>query len=58
MATTTAKDLLTEPVRKTVRIDLSLLQQVKDSAQRSLRSMNAEINHRLRGSFEHETTAS
>jgi len=58
MATTTAKDLLTDPVRKTVRFELSLLQRLKDSAQRSLRSINAEINHRLRCSFEHETTAS
>jgi hypothetical protein len=52
MATTTAKNLLTDPVPVTVRFDGTLLRQLQASAKRSLRSVNAEINHRLRASLE------
>ena len=48
MAATTAKNLLTDPVPVTVRFDGALLRQLEESAKRSLRSVNAEINHRLR----------
>jgi hypothetical protein len=51
MAATTAKNLLTDPVPVTVRFDGALLQQLQESAKRSLRSVNAEINHRLRVSL-------
>ena len=52
MAATTAKNLLTDPVPVTVHFDGALLRQLQDSAKRSLRSVNAEINHRLRASLE------
>jgi hypothetical protein len=52
MAATTAKNLLTDPVPVTVRFDGTLLRQLQASAKRSLRSVNAEINHRLRASLE------
>jgi hypothetical protein len=52
MAATTAKNLLTDPVPVTVRFDGTLLRQLQASAKRSLRSVNAEINHRLRSSLE------
>jgi hypothetical protein len=52
MAATTAKNLLTNPVPVTVRFDGTLLRQLQASAKRSLRSVNAEINHRLRASLE------
>jgi hypothetical protein len=54
MAATTAKDLLNNPVPMSVRLEGPLLQQLKDSARRALRSVNAEINHRIRCSFERE----
>ena len=54
MAATTAKDLLSEPVPMSVRLEGPLVQQLKDSAKRSLRSVNAELNHRIRRSFERE----
>ena len=52
MALTTAKNLLTNPVQVTLRLDAALLQQLQESAKVSLRSFNAETNHRLRRSFE------
>jgi hypothetical protein len=52
MAATTAKHLLTNPVPVTVRFEGALLKQLQESAKRSLRSVNAEINHRLRSSLE------
>jgi hypothetical protein len=52
MAATTAKNLLTDPVPVTVRFEGALLRQLQESAKRSLRSVNAEINHRLRSSLE------
>jgi hypothetical protein len=61
MAATTAKDLLTDPVPLSVRLEGPLLQQLRDAARCSLRSVNAEINHRIRCSFErepHQATAS
>lgn len=54
MADTTAKDLLSNPVPMSMRFDGSLLEQLKDSAKRSLRSVNAEVNFRLKASFERE----
>ena len=54
MASTTAKNLLNDPVSVTVRFEEDLLRQLQDSAKRSLRSVNAEINHRLRSSLERE----
>jgi hypothetical protein len=52
MALTTAKKLLTDRVPVTVRFEGVLLLQLQESAKRSLRSVNAEINHRLRSSLE------
>jgi len=52
MALTTAKNLLTDPVPMTVRVEEALRRQLQESAKRSLRSLNAEINHRLRSSLE------
>ena len=52
MATTTAKHLLSDPVPVTVRVEGALLRQLRESAKDSLRSVNAEINHRLRASLE------
>jgi len=52
MATTTAKNLLNEPVPVTVRFEGALLRQLDESAKRSLRSRNAEINYQLRSSLE------
>jgi hypothetical protein len=52
MAGTTAKDLLSDPVYVSVRFNSALLQQLKAAAKNSFRSVNAEINHRIRGSFE------
>jgi hypothetical protein len=54
MAATTAKDLLSDPVPVSMRFDAPLLEQLKDSAKRSLRSVNAEVNFRLKASFERE----
>jgi len=52
MASTTAKDLLHDPVSVTVRFEEALLRQLEESAKRSLRSRNAEINYQLRSSLE------
>jgi hypothetical protein len=52
MAFTTAKDLLSAPVPVSMRFDAPLLEQLKDSARRSFRSVNAEVNFRLKASFE------
>jgi hypothetical protein len=54
MAATTAKDLLIDPVPVSMRFDGALLEQIKDSAKRSFRSVNAEVNFRLKASFERE----
>jgi hypothetical protein len=54
MAPTTAKFLMRDPVLMTLRIDAALLQQLQESAKRSFRSVNAEINHRLCSSLEHQ----
>lgn len=52
MAPTTAKFLMRDPVPMTLRVDEALLRQLQESAKRSLRSVNAEINHLLRASLE------
>jgi predicted transcriptional regulator len=52
MALTTGKNLLADPVLVTVRLDGALHRELQESAKRSLRSRNAEINHRLRSSLE------
>jgi hypothetical protein len=52
MASTTAKNLLTDPVPVTVRFEKALLRELQESAKNSLRSVNAEINHLLRSSLE------
>ena len=51
MAASTAKNLLTDPVARTVRFDAPLLRQLEEAAKNSLRSLNAEVNHRLRASL-------
>jgi metal-responsive CopG/Arc/MetJ family transcriptional regulator len=58
MATTTAKSLLHDPVSVTVRFEEDLLRQLEESAKRSLRSRNAEINHQLRSSLERKADES
>lgn len=50
------KNILTNPVQVTLRLDAALLQQLQESAKRELRSFNAETNNRLRGSFEGKAT--
>jgi hypothetical protein len=57
MAETTAKDLLNDPVQVSVRFDGELMRQLKNSARRSLRSVNAEVNYRIRASFEARSDA-
>lgn len=52
MALTTAKNLLDDPVPMTVRFEGVLLRRLQESAKISLRSVNAEINHRLRSSLD------
>ena len=52
MALTTVKNLLTDPVPVKVRVEEVLLRQLQESAKLSLRSVNAEINYRLRASLE------
>ena len=52
MADTTAKGLLNEPVPVSMRFDAGLLEQLRASAKRSLRSVNAEANYRLAASFD------
>ena len=54
MADTTAKGLLNEPIPMSMRFDAALLEQLRASAKRSLRSVNAEANYRLAASFEHK----
>jgi hypothetical protein len=58
MAATTAKNLLTDPVPVTVRFEEALLRQIQQSAKCSLRSVNAEINHRLRASLKRKADQS
>jgi predicted transcriptional regulator len=52
MATTTATHVLNNPVSVTVRFEEALLRKLEESAKRSLRSRNAEINHQVRSSLE------
>jgi hypothetical protein len=52
MASTTAKNLLDDPILVTVRFEKALLRELQESAKTSLRSVNAEINHLLRSSLE------
>ena len=52
MADTTAKGLLNDPVPVSIRFDARLLERLRASAKRSLRSVNAEANYRLAASFE------
>ena len=54
MADNTAKNLLNDPVPVSMRLDARLLEQLRASAKRSLRSVNAEANYRLAASFEHK----
>jgi hypothetical protein len=54
MADTTAKGLLNDPVPVSIRFDAGLLEKLRASAKRSLRSVNAEANYRLAASFEHK----
>ena len=56
-ATSTTKGLLKDPVAVCTRYDWALWDQLKDSARRSLRSVNSEVNHRLKTSFEREAAA-
>jgi hypothetical protein len=57
MAETTAKDLLSDPVQVSVRFDGKLMQMLKDAARGSLRSVNAEVNYRIRASFDEQSSA-
>ena len=54
MAATTAKDLLSDPIPVSMRLEGAVLERLRDSAKRSLRSVNAEVNFRLKASFERE----
>jgi hypothetical protein len=56
MAETTAKDLLSEPIQVSVRFDGALMQQLKNAAHRELRSVNAEVNYRIRASFAEQSS--
>jgi hypothetical protein len=53
----TAKHLLDDPIVRTTRLDGELLQKLKEAADKSLRSVNAEINFRLRNSFKSDEAA-
>ena len=57
MAETTARDLFTDPVQISVRFDGPIMRQLKACALRELRSVNAEINYRIRKSFAGEPNA-
>lgn len=46
------RGILSEPIQLSVRFEAELLEQIRNAARHSLRSTNAEINHRLRASFE------
>jgi hypothetical protein len=48
----TAKHLLKAPKVRTTRFDDELLRKLKEAADKSLRSVNAEINYRLGKSFD------
>jgi hypothetical protein len=50
----TAQNVLDDAKVRTTRLDGDLLRKLKEAANRSLRSVNAEINFRLRASFEAE----
>jgi hypothetical protein len=50
----TAKHLLDNPVVRTIRFDSELLEKIKESADKSLRSVTAEINFRLHNSFKRD----
>jgi hypothetical protein len=53
----TAKGLLDDPTAIKLRCDGELLQKLKEAANKSLRSVNAEINFRLRNSFKSDEAA-
>jgi hypothetical protein len=57
MASTTAKELFNEPASRKLRFEQELLQRLEQSAKSQLRSLNAEVNFRLRRSFENENAA-
>jgi hypothetical protein len=52
MAENTAKDLLDKPVQLSVRFETELFERLKKSAKCSLRSVSAEINYRVRQSYD------
>ena len=52
MAENTAKELLEKPVQLSVRFETELLERLKKSAKGSLRSVSAEINYRVRQSYD------
>jgi hypothetical protein len=52
MAANTAKDLWDKPVQLSVRFETELFERLKKSAKRSLRSVSAEINYRVRESYD------
>jgi hypothetical protein len=49
-----SKGSLKDPIAVCTRYDSALWDQLKDSAKRSFRSVNSEVNHRLKVSFERE----
>jgi hypothetical protein len=57
MAENTARDLLSDPVQISVRFDGPIMQRLKACALRELRSVNAEINYRIRKSFAEQPDA-
>jgi hypothetical protein len=57
MAETTAKDLLSDPIQVSVRFDGALMERLRDAARRELRSVNAEVNYRIRASFTEQADA-
>jgi hypothetical protein len=57
MADTTAKGLLSNPIPVKVRFDSEVLRRVQAAAKRELRSVNAEIYHRVRRSLESDEAA-
>jgi predicted HicB family RNase H-like nuclease len=58
MANTTAKGLLFNPKSLNVRLEEELHERLKAAAKRELRSVNAEIAHRVRVSLDNEAQAS
>jgi hypothetical protein len=52
MSENTAKELLDKPVQLSVRFETELFERLKKSAKGSLRSVSAEINYRVRQSYD------